>query len=75
MGGVRVQYSIYLFDGEAHECDRVIRYMSRVAKGIPGDIRLIPLEKTVWDAQIVISEILSQSKIEPLRISEFVKIW
>jgi CRISPR/Cas system-associated endoribonuclease Cas2 len=40
MGGTRVQYSIYLFNGEPHECERVIRYMQRVAKGIPGDIRL-----------------------------------
>lgn len=31
MGGV-VQSSIYLYSGEPHECERVIRYMQRVAK-------------------------------------------
>ena len=55
VGGYRVQYSIYLFEGEPHECERVIRYMRRVAAHVPGDIRLLPMEKSVWDAQIVIS--------------------
>jgi len=39
VGGARVQYSLYLFNGEPHECERVIRYMQRVAKGIPGGQR------------------------------------
>ena len=74
VGGHRVQYSIYIFEGEAHECDRVIRYMRRVALDIPGDIRLLPMEKSVWEAQIVISQIL---EVVPERspFPEFVKIW
>lgn len=74
IGGVRVQYSIYLFKGEPHECERVIRYMRRVALGIPGDIRLIPMDETTWEAQIVISEVLETS--HRLRdLEEFVKVW
>jgi len=74
VGGTRVQYSIYLFDGEPHECERVIRYMRRVAAKIPGDIRLLPMEKSVWDAQIVISSIM-EVQIEKPPFKEFVKIW
>lgn len=74
VGGHRVQYSIYIFEGEAHECDRVIRFMRRVAAGIPGDIRLLPMEKSVWDAQVVISEIF-KAKPELSPFPEFVKIW
>lgn len=38
LGGIRVQYSLYLFEGEDHEIDRVIRYMRRVAAQVPeGD--------------------------------------
>lgn len=74
IGGHRVQYSIYLFEGEAHECDRVIRYMRRVAAHIPGDIRLLPMEKNVWDAQIIISGLIAPSpEKEPFQ--EFVKFW
>jgi len=74
VGGVRVQYSIYLFKGEPHECERVVRHMRRVAHGIPGDIRLLPMDETTWDAQIVISEILEAS--QRLRdLEEFVKVW
>lgn len=74
IGGTRVQYSIYIFKGEPHECERVIRYMRRVASGLVGDIRLFPLEESTWDAQIVISEILDNSKrIEALK--EFVIVW
>ena len=40
------------------KCERVIRYMQRVAIGIPGDIRLFPLEESAWDAQIIITESL-----------------
>lgn len=74
MGGQRVQYSIYLFSGEPHECERVIRYMQRVADGIPGDIRLLPMDESTWDAQIIITAGLENS----CRISElmeFVKVW
>ena len=74
IGGTRVQYSIYIFKGEPHECERVIRYMRRVAAGLVGDIRLFPLEESTWDSQIVISEILENSKrIEALE--EFVIVW
>ena len=34
LGGYRVQYSLYLFKGEPHEVDRVIRHMRRVAQGL-----------------------------------------
>jgi CRISPR-associated endonuclease Cas2 len=57
LGGERVQYSLYLFRGEPHECDRVIRYMRRAASGILGDIRLLPMEEGVWERQIIISEV------------------
>ena len=62
VGGTRVQYSLYLFNGEPHECERVIRYMQRVAKGIPGDIRLFPMEESTWDAQVVITECLETTR-------------
>jgi len=74
VGGNRVQYSVYLFEGEPHECERVIRYMRRVASQIPGDIRLIPMERSVWDAQIVISELLAPAN-EPTPFAQFIKIW
>ena len=55
LGGKRVQYSLYLFEGEDHEIDRVIRYMRRVAAQVPlGDIRLIPMERSVWEQQVVL---------------------
>ena len=55
LGGHRVQYSLYLFEGEDHEIDRVIRYMRRVAAQVPqGDIRLIPMERSVWEQQVVL---------------------
>jgi CRISPR-associated endonuclease Cas2 len=74
IGGVRVQYSIYLFKGEPHECERVVRHMRRVARGIPGDIRLLPMDETTWSAQIVISEILEAA--QSLReLEKFVKVW
>jgi len=74
IGGTRVQYSIYVFKGEPHECERVIRYMKRAATGITGDIRLFPLEESTWDAQIVISELLENSK-RLAELSEFVIVW
>jgi CRISPR-associated endonuclease Cas2 len=74
VGGERVQYSIYLFQGEDHECERVIRYMRRMASGIPGDIRLFPLEESVWEAQIVVASRGPDSpKTESL--PQFVEIW
>lgn len=74
VGGTRVQYSIYLFNGEPHECDRVIRYMQRVAQGIPGDIRLLPMGESTWDAQVIISALVENTRrIAELR--EFVKVW
>ncbi len=55
LGGMRVQYSLYLFEGEDHEIDRVIRYMRRVAAQVPqGDIRLIPMDRSVWEQQVVL---------------------
>lgn len=55
IGGMRVQYSLYLFEGEDHEIDRVIRYMRRVAAQVPeGDIRLIPMERSVWEQQTIL---------------------
>lgn len=55
LGGVRVQLSLYLFEGEPHEVERVIRYMRRVAALIPaGDVRLIPMERAVWEQQVVV---------------------
>lgn len=55
LGGKRVQFSLYLFEGEDHEIDRVIRYMRRVATQIKdGDIRLIPLDRSVWEQQVVL---------------------
>lgn len=74
LGGQRVQYSIYLFRGEPHECERIIRYMRRVAGSIQGDIRLFPMEETVWDSQIVISEILANTQRADL-LREFVIVW
>ncbi len=74
VGGHRVQYSIYLFEGEPHECDRVIRYMRRVAAQVPGDIRLLPMEKSVWEAQIVISGTLVARPEKP-PFKEFVEFW
>lgn len=74
LGGVRVQYSLYLFNGEPHECERAIRYMHRVAQGIPGDIRLFPMEESTWDSQVVISECLATMQ-KMSDFQEFVKIW
>lgn len=55
LGGKRVQYSIYIFEGEDHEIDRVIRYMRRVALQVPnGDIRLLPMDRSVWEQQVVL---------------------
>lgn len=74
LGGHRVQYSLYLFEGEPHECDRIIRYMQRVADGIVGDIRLLPMENSTWNAQIVISGI-GLGPDEPVPFSKCIVIW
>lgn len=74
VGGQRVQYSIYLFRGEPHECERIIRHMRRAASGIPGDIRLFPMEESTWDAQIVIAEILANTE-RAASLREFVIVW
>lgn len=75
MGGTRVQYSMYLFEGEPHECERVIRYMRRVAAQIPGDIRLLPMDRTVWESQIIISAIFAEGNSEAVAFPQFVKFW
>jgi len=74
MGGARVQYSIYVFEGEDHECERVIRYMRRVTVGIPGDIRIFPMERSAWEAQILLSGVgLEEHK--PPEFPGFVEFW
>lgn len=74
VGGQRVQYSIYLFRGEPHECERIIRYMRRAARQIPGDIRLFPMEESIWDAQIVIAEIAANTQ-RVATLQKFVIVW
>lgn len=74
VGGVRVQYSLYLFEGEDHECDRIIRYMRRVAADIPGDIRLFPMEKRIWESQILLAGLVPTPRTER-SFAECVKIW
>ena len=74
LGGRRVQYSLYLFEGEDHEIDRVIRYMRRVAGQVPqGDIRLIPMERSVWEQQVVL---LGESESpQPRPFPNFILFW
>ena len=74
LGGKRVQYSLYLFEGEDHEIDRVIRYMRRVAAQVPqGDIRLIPMEHSVWEQQVVL---LGESETpQPRPFPNFILFW
>lgn len=74
MGGHREQYSIYLFEGEPHECERVIRYMTRVAEGVEGDIRLFPMERSTWDAQILLSGVPADTSRKP-HFQKFVQFW
>jgi CRISPR-associated endonuclease Cas2 len=74
IGGLRVQYSIYIFNGEGHECERVIRHMKRMVADIEGDIRLFPMEERVWDAQIIMSEYLETNR-RLGQLKEFVVIW
>ncbi len=74
LGGMRVQYSLYLFEGEDHEIDRVIRYMRRVAAQVPqGDIRLIPMERSVWEQQVIL---LGETEtIQNRSFADFVLFW
>ncbi len=74
LGGVRVQFSLYLFEGEDHEIDRVIRHMQRIAALIPtGDIRLIPMERSVWEQQVVA---LGEGVVPPARpFPPFILFW
>lgn len=74
LGGVRVQYSIYVFEGEPHECDRVIRYMRRVALQVDGDVRLFPMERTVWDAQLLLCA-QDETEKKPPPFKPFVVFW
>ena len=74
LGGSRVQYSIYIFEGEDHECQRIIRYMRRVSLGIDGDIRIFPMERSAWEAQIMLSS-LDNSAAEIPRFPRFVEFW
>lgn len=74
LGGKRVQYSLYLFEGEDHEIDRVIRYMRRVAQQVPdGDIRLLPMERSVWEQQIIL--LGDAEPPSPKPFPEFVLFW
>ncbi len=74
LGGKRVQYSLYLFEGEDHEIDRVIRYMRRVALQVPeGDIRLIPMERSVWEQQVILLGATDPSPPKPF--PDFVLFW
>jgi CRISPR-associated endonuclease Cas2 len=74
LGGSRVQYSIYIFEGEDHECQRIIRYMRRVSQGIDGDIRIFPMERSAWEAQILLSGVDSEEAKTP-EYPRFVKFW
>ena len=74
LGGTRVQYSIYVFEGEPHECDRVIRYMRRVALQVEGDVRLFPMDKTVWEAQLLLCA-QDETERKPPPFKPFVIIW
>lgn len=74
LGGIRVQYSLYMFEGEPHQCERIIRFMRRVAAEIPGDIRLFPMERATWDAQILISD-TPLAEPEPTTHPTFVVFW
>lgn len=74
LGGIRVQYSLYLFEGEDHEIDRVIRYMHRVAEQIPeGDVRLFPMDKSVWEQHFVLLGKPLEHKPRPF--PDFILFW
>lgn len=74
LGGYRVQYSIYLFRGEPHEVERVIRHMRKFSENLPGDIRMLPMEESVWEGHIVASS--TERNQESLRrLWQLVEIW
>lgn len=75
LGGTRVQYSIYIFEGEPHECDRIIRYMQRVVStSIPeGDVRLLPMEKSVWEQQILL--LGDMPPVAKHLLPEYIVVW
>ncbi len=75
LGGIRVQYSMYIFEGEPHECDRIIRYMQRVvATSIPeGDVRLLPMEKSVWEQQILL--LGDMPPVTKRLLPEYIVVW
>lgn len=74
LGGFRVQYSIYLFRGEPHEVERVIRHMRRFASNLPGDVRMLPMDEAVWDGHIVASS-AETTENSLRRLGELVEIW
>jgi CRISPR-associated endonuclease Cas2 len=74
LGGSRVQYSIYLFRGETHECERVIRHLRNIAKNMPGDIRIFPMEESVWEGQIILNQ-PERTAASLARLFELVEIW
>jgi hypothetical protein len=45
------------------------------AHGISGDIRLFPMEKNVWDAQIIITQTMVPTEKTISPYPAFVKIW
>lgn len=75
LGGTRVQYSMYIFEGEPHECDRIIRYMQRVVStSIPeGDVRLLPMEKSVWEQQILL--LGDMPPVVKRLLPEYIVVW
>jgi hypothetical protein len=48
--------------------------MQRVAEGIPGDIRLFPMEQSTWNAQVVITACVESTR-RVADLMEFVKVW
>lgn len=74
LGGYRVQLSIYLFKGEPHEVARVIKYMRRLAARLPGDVRLLPMEESVWEGHIVATA-LEQNQDSLRKLLELVEVW
>lgn len=75
LGGTRVQFSIYIFEGEDHECERIIRYMKRVVQArIPqGDVRLLPMDRSVWDQQIMLLGV--QELVKKRLFSQAIVFW
>lgn len=75
LGGYRVQYSLYLFEGEQHECERVIRHIQRLVNIYisEGDVRLIPMERKVWEQQTVLLGL--DPKPEKRTFALYISIW